>query len=451
MAFKSINPFDGSVGNSYRPLNGRQLKKKIHQSEKAFANWKSLSVAQRAVLFLTVADVLLKRKDELADAATLEMGKPITEARLEVQKCALACRYYAENAAEMLKNEDIQLDGKEAWICYEPLGGILGIMPWNFPFWQVFRFAVPTLLAGNTVLVKHASSVPRCALLIEEVFTEAGFADGIYQNIFLGDKKIKKVINDPFIQGVSLTGSTRAGSSVAAIAGKNIKPVVLELGGSNAFLVFADADIPKAVKMGISARFGNSGQSCIAAKRFIVHQDIYHEFINAFAIEMMKLKVGNPMQEDTRIGPLARLDLSETLDVQVQRSVKKGAELLLGGTRENCFYQPTLLGKVKPGMPAFDEELFGPVAAFICASNDEEMINFANQSEFGLGVNLFSGNVAYLKQLVPRFNEGAVFINDVVKSDPVLPFGGVKRSGIGRELGKEGIKAFVNIKTVVVA
>lgn len=451
MAFKSINPFDGELMNSYKPLKNGQLKKKLHQSEKAFENWRSLTVAQRASLVEKVAEILTRRKEELALAATREMGKPIIEARLEVQKCALVCRYYAENATEFLKNETVKLEGKEAWISFEPLGGILGIMPWNFPFWQVFRFAVPTLIAGNTILLKHAGNVPQCALLIEEVFTEAGFADGIYQNIFLSDKKIKKLIAEPFIQGISLTGSVGAGSAVAAEAGKNIKHSVLELGGSNAFLVFADADISKAVKMGITGRFGNSGQSCIAAKRFIVHQDIYHEFLNAFAIEMMKLKVGNPMEDQTRVGPLARPDLCDTLETQVLRSVKKGAELLLGGTRENCFYHPTLLSKVTPGMPAFDEELFGPVAAFICASNDEEMVNFANRSVFGLGVNLFSENVSYMKQLVPRFNEGAVFINDVVKSDPVLPFGGVKRSGIGRELGKDGIKAFVNIKTVVVA
>ncbi len=451
MAFKSINPFDQSQLHSYPTLKSKQLGKKIRLSEKAFENWRILTIPQRGILFHQLAELLRQKKNELALDITREMGKPITEAELEVEKCALVCNFYADNAEEYLKNKTIALPGKEAWVCFEPIGGVLGIMPWNFPFWQVFRFAVPTLIAGNTILLKHASNVPTCASHIEELFAEAGFAEGLFQNVFISDKKVKKILQEPFIQGVSLTGSVRAGSSVAQIAGQNIKRTVLELGGSNAFLVFEDADIQKAVKMGIKGRFGNSGQSCIAAKRFIIHEKIYHEFTNAFAIEMMKLKVGNPLEKETQIGPLARLDLAETLDGQVLRSVKRGAELLLGGTKENCFYHPTLLGNVTPGMPAFDEELFGPVAAFIKAANEEEMINFANRSAFGLGVNLFSENVAHMKQLIPKFNEGAVFINDVVKSDPLLPFGGVKKSGIGRELGEDGIKAFVNIKTVVVA
>ncbi|MES2629967.1 MAG: NAD-dependent succinate-semialdehyde dehydrogenase [Bacteroidota bacterium] len=451
MNFKSINPFDLQLVKTYESISAKSLGKKIRKSEKAFSNWGILSPHQRIPLFTSLSEVLLRRKEELAHRITLEMGKPITESVAEIEKCALVCRYYAEKGEIFLADKTIALKDKKAWVSFEPTGGVLGIMPWNFPFWQVFRFAVPTLMAGNTVLLKHSSNVPGCAQLIEDVFLEAGFAIGIFQNLLISDKKIKKIIEDDFIQGVSLTGSVRAGAAVGEIAGKNIKRTVLELGGSNAFLVFADADIDKAVKMAITGRFGNAGQSCIAAKRFIVHESVHDEFQNAFAVEMMKLKVGNPIEKEVKIGPLARPDLAETLDKQVQRSLKKGAKLLLGGTRENCFYQPTLLSNVTPGMPAFDEELFGPVAALIKASNDEEMINFANRTQFGLGVNLFSQDVDRMKQLVRRFNEGAVFINDVVKSDPVLPFGGVKKSGIGRELGEDGIKAFVNIKTVVIA
>lgn len=449
MSFKSQNPFTLEVLQSHSLLNGKQLKARIRSSQKAFQNWRILTIDERAQLFRLLADELKSNKQEYADAITLEMGKPITESIVEVEKCATTCIYYADNASKFLEDQQNNTVGKSAWVTFEPIGGVLGIMPWNFPFWQVFRFAIPTLLAGNTILVKHASNVPKCAILIERAFRIAGFAEGIYENLFISDKKVKSVIENPFIQGVSLTGSEAAGKAVAKIAGENIKRCVLELGGSNAFLIFADADLSKTVKMAVRSRFQNTGQSCIAAKRFIIHRDIYHEFQNAFAIEIMKLKVGDPSNKQTQIGPLARLDLAETLDNQLKKSIKKGAKLLLGGNKNNCLFHPTLLGEVKPGMPAFDQETFGPLACLIKAENDQEMINLANQSSFGLGVNLFSENTEYLKSLIPRFDEGSVFINEIVKSDPALPFGGVKKSGIGRELGEEGIKAFVNIKTVV--
>ncbi len=451
MDFKSINPYTLSLQGTFDGHGQKDLEKMVKRAKKAFRSWSAIPIEQRLECLKSLAEELHTRKEELAQAITTEMGKPIVEARLEVEKCTTVCTYYAENGVALLADETKEGPGSLNYVAYHPIGGVLGIMPWNFPFWQVFRFAVPTIAAGNVVLCKHAPNVPRCAQLIEEIFANAQLKHGVYQNLFISEKKVAQLIEHPFIQGVSLTGSVKAGQAVAQLAGKNLKRTVLELGGSNAFLVFADADLDKAVKLAVRGRFGNAGQSCIAAKRFIVHEKIYSEFVNAFALAVMQLKTGDPSENDTQLGPMARLDLAEQLEKQVNKSVRKGAELLLGGYRENCFYAPTLLGNVTPGMPAFDEELFGPVAAITKAASDEEMINFANHSEYGLGVNLFSENVAYLQKLVSQFNEGAVFINDVVKSDSRLPFGGVKKSGIGRELGAEGIRSFVNIKTVVVA
>ena len=451
MDFRSFNPYTLSIQGTFESHRQKELNKIIKQAKKAFAKWSALAVSDRVKpLSLMIAEIK-KRKEECAQAITIEMGKPIIESRLEVEKCITVCSYYLENAEKHLADQSLDGPGSVNFIRYDPIGGVLGIMPWNFPFWQVFRFAIPTITAGNVVLCKHAPSVPLCAQLIDDIFQTVYGNLPVYQNLYISEKKVERILEHSFIQGVSLTGSVRAGKAVAAIAGKNLKRTVLELGGSNAFLVFSDADISKAVKLAIRGRFGNAGQSCIAAKRFIVHREIYDEFVNALAIEIMKLTGGNPLDEQTQIGPMARLDLAEQLEKQVLKSVQKGAKLLLGGHRENCFYAPTLLVDVHPGMPAFDEEIFGPVASIIKAANEEEMINLANQSEFGLGVNLFSENTSYLNTLVSRFNEGAVFINDVVKSDSRLPFGGVKKSGIGRELGVEGIRSFVNIKTVVVA
>ncbi len=451
MDFKSFNPYTLSTHGSFENHRQKELDKMVKQARKTFSAWSMVPVSERVKPLSMVISELKKRREEFAQTITLEMGKPILESRLEVDKCITACTYYIEHAEELLADQQLPGPGSTNYISFAPVGGVLGIMPWNFPFWQVFRFAIPTIVCGNVVLCKHAPNVPLCAQLIEEVFKTAFKKNKVYQNLYISEKKVAALIANPFIQGVSLTGSVKAGKAVAQVAGKHLKRVVLELGGSNAFLVFADADIPKTVKSAIRGRYGNAGQSCIAAKRFIVHEKIYDEFLNAFALEIMKLKTGDPTEETTQIGPLARPDLAATLEKQVTKSVNKGAEVILGGTRENCFYAPTLLSNVVPGMPAFDEEIFGPVAAITKAGSDGEMINLANQSEFGLGVNLFSENTSYMQTLVPHFNEGAVFINDVVRSDARLPFGGVKRSGIGRELGAEGIRSFVNIKTVVLA
>jgi len=379
------------------------------------------------------------------------MGKPIKQSIAEVEKCSLVCSYYANNAEEFLSNEIIKTDASESFVRFDPLGIVLAVMPWNFPFWQVFRFAAPALMAGNTGLLKHASNVPMCALAIEEIFCDAGLPKGCFTTLLIGSSKVDEIINHPKVKAATLTGSEQAGIKVAESCGRNLKKSVMELGGSDPFIIFDDAEIDKAVSVGISSRMLNNGQSCIAAKRFIVTKNIFEEFKNKFVEKINAIKIGDPSLAETELGPLARKDLLDELDEQVQKSVAAGAEILCGGKKinsEGYFYTPTVLSNVTPKMPAWYEEFFGPVAILIKAENEEEAIRIANDSPFGLGASLWTSDKNKAKKLSAEIEAGSVFINGLVKSDPRLPFGGIKLSGYGRELSHYGIKEFVNIKTV---
>lgn len=422
----------------------------INRANKTYAIWNNLPLNDRLTFLPILAQHLLENKSVYAAEITSEMQKPIAQAIAEVEKCALLCMYYFENAASFLSAKTIKTEASESYVTYEPLGVILGIMPWNFPFWQVFRFAIPALVSGNTVVVKHASNVPKCAQLLQDLFEEAGFPLGCYQNLTLSSAEVAVGIAHPMIKAVSLTGSEFAGKAVAEIAGKHLKKCVLELGGNNAFIVLEDADLKAAVATAVNARMQNAGQSCIAAKRFLVHESIAEAFILQFKTALQNLKTGDVFDKATQIGPLARLDLATELDNQVQKSIAMGAQLIMGGVRDGAFYAPTLLTKVTPQMPVFTEETFGPVVAITTFSNLDEAIALSNQSIFGLGVSVFTQDIAKIKTKIAAFNEGAVFINEMVKSDPRLPFGGVKNSGYGRELAEEGLKEFVNTKTVFI-
>ena len=419
-------------------------------SENTQLSWCNLSIQNRVSFLPQLAKLLLENKEEYANCITTEMHKPISQAIAEVEKCALLCNYYYENAETFLATKHIKTEASESFITYEPLGVILGVMPWNFPFWQVFRFAVPTLIAGNTVLVKHASNVPKSAQLIQEIFEQAGFPKGCYQDLPIPGSEVANIIANPILKAVSLTGSEQAGIAVATEAGKHLKKCVLELGGSNAFIILEDANLEKTVAIAVNARMQNAGQSCIAAKRFLVHENIAEEFTDKFKVAILNLKTGNPLDKETQIGSLARVDLAEELEIQVQKSIQMGAKLIVGGNRKEAFYEPTILTNVTTEMPVFNEETFGPVAAIITFKTIEEAIELSNQSEFGLGVSIFTQNIDFIKTKILDFNEGAVFINEMVKSDPRLPFGGIKKSGYGRELAEDGIKEFVNVKTVVI-
>ncbi len=419
-------------------------------SENTQLSWRNLSIQNRISFLPQLAQLLLENKEEYATCITTEMHKPISQAIAEVEKCALLCNYYYENAESFLATKNIKTDASESFVTYEPLGVILGVMPWNFPFWQVFRFAVPTLIAGNTVVVKHASNVPKSAELIQVIFEQAGFPKGCYQDLPIPSIEVANIISNPIIKAVSLTGSEQAGIAVATEAGKYLKKCVLELGGSNAFIILEDANLEKAVATAVNARMQNAGQSCIAAKRFLVHENIAEEFTDKFKVAILNLKTGNPLDKQTQIGSLARVDLAEELEIQVQKSIQMGAKLIVGGNRKDAFYEPTILTNITTEMPVFKEETFGPVAAIITFKTIEEAIELSNQSEFGLGVSIFTQDIDFIKTKISAFNEGAVFINEMVKSDPRLPFGGIKKSGYGRELAEDGIKEFVNVKTVVI-
>jgi len=426
------------------------MKNDLEFSEIVQHSWHKLSFQNRISLLPQLANLLIENKQEYAICITTEMCKPIAQAVAEVEKCALLCQYYYENAESFLTPKNIITNANESFVVYEPLGVILGIMPWNFPFWQVFRFAVPTLIAGNTVVVKHASNVPKCAQLIQEIFEKAGFPNGCYLNFQISSSEVASIIANPIIKAVSLTGSEQAGIAVATQAGKYLKKCVLELGGNNAFIILEDANIEKAVAIAVNARMQNAGQSCIAAKRFLVHENSADEFIDLFKIALQNLKTGNPLEFETQISSLARVDLAVELENQVQKSIQMGAKLIVGGIRKDAFYEPTILTEVTTEMPVFREETFGPVATIITFKTIDEAIELSNQSEFGLGVSIFTQDIDFIKTKISAFNEGAVFINEMVKSDPKLPFGGIKKSGYGRELSEEGIKEFVNVKTVVI-
>ena len=448
MILKSINPFSNEVIEEFEEISGEMAEKVLTESGEAFEKWKRTCIEYRGSLMEKAAALLRSNINEYAGSITLEMGKPLKESRAEVEKCALVCEYYAKNAGRFLSPEPAETDADTSYVTFEPLGTILGIMPWNFPFWQVFRFAIPTLMAGNTVLLKHASNVQICARNIESLFIGAGFPPSVFRNLVIGSDRVDKIIKHDCIRAVSLTGSESSGQKVAEAAGSVLKKCLLELGGSNAFVVLDDANIRKAVETGIKARFQNAGQSCIAAKRFILDRKISDEFLDLFLDGIMKLKTGNPVEEDTDIGPLASIGQAVRVEEQVVRSVEMGARVIAGGIRNKTFYQPTVVVDVMPGMPLFDEEVFGPVAPVSISDNTAEAIMIANRTNFGLGVSLFTNDLDKAYDIAREFHDGAVFINGMVKSDPRVPFGGTRHSGFGRELAIQGIREFVNIKTV---
>jgi succinate-semialdehyde dehydrogenase / glutarate-semialdehyde dehydrogenase len=448
--FKSIYPYTQEVKAEYELMSDKDLNDCLSLSEKAFYQWRKTSFAERNKLMNNVADVLLAKRDEFAYTITIEMGKVLKEAKAEIEKCATACRYYAEHAESFLSEENAPSDATKSYVRYDPIGAVLAIMPWNFPFWQVFRFAAPYVVAGNVSLLKHAPNVCGTALAIEKIFLDAGFRKGVFQTLIIDVDVVDYIMQQNIVQGVTLTGSEFAGSQVAALAGRTIKKSVMELGGSDPFIVLEDADMEKTAKIALTSRMQNAGQSCIAAKRFIVVGKAKDEFINKFEDEIKKLKQGDPFDEKTTTGPMARIDLAEKLETQLQDSIKKGAKLILGGHRSGCNFQPSLLVNVKKGMPAFDEEMFGPVASIIEAKDENEAIEIANASRYGLGSSIWTKDIQKAETMTKEIQSGAVFINAMVKSDPRYPFGGVKKSGYGRELGVFGIREFMNIKTVYV-
>jgi succinate-semialdehyde dehydrogenase/glutarate-semialdehyde dehydrogenase len=446
--FVSINPHTLEEIKQY-PLHSEETQKKILvRARQAYQQNASLKVTERVAPILQLATLLEAQGNDLAHLLTLEMGKPLAQAKAEIEKCAWLCRYYAKHAPEFLAPRTEKTDAHESYVRYDPLGVVLAIMPWNFPFWQVVRCAVPAILAGNSVILKHAENVQGCAEALEKLFAEAGGVPRVLQNIRVSVKDIEKILAHQHVKAVSLTGSVSAGKSVAALAGKYLKPQILELGGSNAMVVFEDAPLEQVVDLAISARLMNNGQSCIAAKRFLLHQAIAENFTALLLEKLAAVPTGNPFTAETEVGPLARVDLAEKLEEQVQRALKAGATLQFGGKRQQAFYEPTVLTKVEPGNPAFKEELFGPVFSITVFKTEAEAVNLVNQSDFGLGVSLLTNNVARAKALIHQLEEGAVFINEMVKSHPHLPFGGTKNSGYGRELSREGARAFTNVKTV---
>lgn len=448
MEFISINPFTGKENARFKTLSNSELSSSIELARRGFKEWRKVKLTERCRLMSRLADELVRNRESYAVSITSEMGKPILEARAEIDKCATLARYYADHAPKFLKTKDVHTESVASYVQYDPIGVVFGIMPWNYPFWQVLRFAVPTLLAGNSVLVKHAPNVPLCSLAVEEAFRRSGFPRNAFQQLFISEEQAGQVIDHADIRAISLTGSEGAGRAVAARAGAALKKCVLELGGSNALVLMPDGDMKLAVKLAFKGRFGNAGQSCIAAKRLIVPEDRAEEFIDLLSAKIKKLTDGDPMKEDTGIGPLARVDLAENLERQLQESVAMGAKLLMGGKRKKSYFQPTLLSDVKPGMPAFDEETFGPLACVITYKTEQEAIKLAKRTKFGLGTAIITKDVAKARALAKKFEDGSVFINQWVKSDPRLPFGGQKASGYGRELSVEGIHEFVNIKTV---
>ncbi len=451
MSIQTINPTTEEVLETFEPYSQEQINVALNQARQAFLRWRTTTFAERAKHMHSVASHLREHKTALARTAVLEMGKSLTEAEAEVEKCAWNCDFFAENAERFLADEKVVANATESYVAFRPLGVVLAIMPWNFPYWQVFRFAAPALMAGNTAVLKHASNVSRVALEIERIFQEAGVPQGVLRTVLVPGSETRKLIADPRVAAVTLTGSEAAGVEVAAASGHVLKKTVLELGGSDAFIVLEDADLDEAAQVAVTARFQNNGQSCIAAQRFIVVESVAEAFEQKFVANTARLKVGDPLEYDTKIGPLARKDLRETLDQQVQQSIQQGAKVLIGGgIREGkgYFYEPTILTNVTPQMSVFTDETFGPVAAVIHARDAEHAIKLANDSKFGLGSNLWTRNIEQARTLAAHIQAGGVFINGMTASDPRLPFGGVKHSGYGRELSSFGIQEFVNVQTV---
>ncbi|OBX21132.1 MULTISPECIES: NAD-dependent succinate-semialdehyde dehydrogenase [Bizionia] len=447
---KTINPYNGNILESYKQFSDDKVESYLSLANQTFEEWKTTEISERITLFKQLADTLIKNKQLYSELMTKEMGKPISQSMAEIEKCALLTDFYITNADDFLADELIETDASESFISYDPLGCILGIMPWNYPFWQVLRFAIPTITAGNTVLLKHAANVTGSALAIQDLFEESGFPKGCFQTLIVDHDQIESIIADNRIQAVSLTGSEKAGKHIAQVAGKNLKKTVLELGGNNACIVLADADLDSYLDTMVNARMQNTGQSCIAAKRFIVEAAIYDEFLEKFKNKVMSIEIGDPLKEATGLSVLAREDLAKTLKDQVDKSVKKGAKILIGNKSDKAFFEPTIITDVTPGMPVFDEETFGPVAAIIKVKDAEEAYKLATNSRFGLGSMVFTKDTETAKHQINRIPDGAFFINDMVKSDPRLPFGGTKASGFGRELSVEGIHEFVNKKTIYI-
>jgi succinate-semialdehyde dehydrogenase / glutarate-semialdehyde dehydrogenase len=456
MPIASINPATGETLKTFEPLTRAQLEEKLQHASETFQSYRRTSFAERAPLMWRAAEILESEKKDFARTMTLEMGKPINAAVAEAEKCAWVCRYYAEHAEKHLANEVVETNATKSYVCYQPLGVVLAVMPWNFPFWQVLRFAAPGLMAGNVGLLKHSSNVPQCALAIEDIFRRAGFPEGVFQTLLIGSDSVQSVLEDSRVSAATLTGSEPAGRSVASIAGQQIKKTVLELGGSDPFIVMPSADLEAATATAVKARTINNGQSCIAAKRFIVHAQIYDEFEERFVEAMRKLRVGDPMLESTDIGPLATEQILKELEEQVQISVAAGAKILTGGQKFKAdpdlahgnFYEPTVLVDIPKASPAYQDEVFGPVASLFRVANIDEAIELANATSFGLGAAAWTNDDAERDRLINEIEAGSVFINGMVASDPRLPFGGVKNSGYGRELNGFGIREFVNIKTV---
>jgi succinate-semialdehyde dehydrogenase / glutarate-semialdehyde dehydrogenase len=454
VAIASINPATGETLRTFDALTAGQVENRVALAAALFPRWKTTSFSERAGRLLRAAEVLESRKQEWGRLMTLEMGKPIGAAIAEIEKCAWVCRYYAENAEKFLADENVATDAASSFVRYDPLGPVLAVMPWNFPFWQVFRFAAPALMAGNVGLLKHASNVPQCSLAIEEIFQQAGYPEGAFQALLVGSERVGALIEDPRIAAVTLTGSEGAGVSVGRNAGAQLKKSVLELGGSDPFIVLPSADVALAATTAVKARTINNGQSCIAAKRFIVHEDVAGEFERIFVERMAALKIGDPMDTSVEIGPLATPAIAAEVDDLVNKTVAAGAKVLLGGRRldgPGNFYAPTVLTNVPPDSPGALEEIFGPVASLFRVRSLDEAISIANRTRFGLAASAWTRDEAERERLIRGIEAGAVFINGMVKSDPRLPFGGVKKSGFGRELAVQGIREFVNVKAVWIA
>ncbi len=447
---KSINPYTGDVVYTHHPLSDGEIETSILHADKAFDKWQYISIAERAKYIYALSNQLEQHKEAWGRVMTMEMGKPIAQSIAEIEKCVWVCNYYAENAEHFLTDKQIATDAKHSYVRFDPLGVILGVMPWNYPFWQVFRFAVPTILSGNTVLLKHASNVMQSAKCIQQAFDLADFPPYIFTNLTIGSEKVEQIIRHKRVKGVSLTGSKPAGSAVAGVASQEIKPSLLELGGSNALVVFEDCDMEKTAEICINARFQNTGQSCIAGKRLLIHDTIAAPFLKLMVEKIRNLKSGDPLKNNTFIGTMVHKEAAEELYHQLQQSLDEGAELLTGGKYNNAYFEPTLVKNVTEEMPVFKEETFGPLLACTAFSSEEEAVRLVNQSDFGLGVSIFTNDKKRVERLIPRLDDGAVFINELVKSDPRLPFGGTKISGFGRELSEEGIMAFVNKKTVYI-
>ncbi|MFT4838997.1 MAG: succinate-semialdehyde dehydrogenase/glutarate-semialdehyde dehydrogenase [Nonlabens sp.] len=447
----TINPYNGKELHQYQELTKKDIKAKLETAQKTFEDWRTTSFEHRANHLRKVGALLRKNKESYAKLMTAEMGKPVSQSRGELEKCAWLCDHYAANASGYLAKEHIETAYFKSYVSYEPIGVVLAVMPWNYPFWQVFRFIAPALMAGNVGVLKHASSVMGCAELIQDIFLEAGFPQGCFQNFVIGSDAVEAIIENDIIKAVTLTGSKPAGAAVASTAGKQIKKTVLELGGNNALVVFKDANIDATVEECVAARFHNTGQSCIAGKRLLLQEEIAEEFLDKFTQKVKALVSGDPLEEDTFIGVMAREDLAEELEDLMNDSIEKGAELHCGGSRDRTYFAPTILTNVTSDMPVFKKETFGPLIAVTKFKTEEEAIKLVNNSKFGLGASLFSNNLKRMEELAAQIKDGAVFINHKVASHPALPFGGTGISGYGRELSYYGIREFVNIKTVVIA